>query len=83
MPAGAAGSHTVSVEYPEYTDEPIWQGSLLDSDIKLPEGMVLNPAGGYGLEACSFDQFGVDPNTGKQDREPPSAPRARRSERST
>ena len=82
--AGAAGSHTVSLEYPEYTDDPIWQGSLQDSDIKLPEGMVLNPAGGDGLEACSFDQFGVDPvdrQAGPASRR--GAPRAPRSERST
>jgi hypothetical protein len=72
--SGAAGSQRVTLAYPEYTDDPIWQGSLLDSNIKLPEGMVLNPAGGYGLEACSFEEFGVDPSTGKQDRNPPECP---------
>ena len=64
--AGAASGHRVTLEYPEYTDDPIWQANLKDADIALPEGMVLNPAGGYGLDNCSFEQFGVDPATGKQ-----------------
>ena len=73
--AGSAGSHTVTLQYPEYADADTWQANLLHSDIKLPEGMVLNPAGGYGLEACTFEQFGVDETSGKQlDRAPPSCP---------
>ncbi len=64
--SGAAGSNTVTLEYPDYADADIWQANLKDANITLPEGMVLNPAGGYGLEACSFTQFGVDPTTGKQ-----------------
>ena len=73
--SGAAGSHRVTLEYPNYTDADIWQANLKDADITLPEGMVLNPAGGYGLEACSFDQFGVSPTTGKQlDKSPSKCP---------
>ena len=64
--AGLAGSYQVSLAYPNYTDAPIWQSNLKDADITLPEGMSLSPGGGVGLEACTFDQFGVDPTTGKQ-----------------
>ncbi len=73
--SGAAGAHQVTLEYPEYTDADIWQANLKNADITLPEGMVLNPAGGSGLEACSFAQFGVDPDTGKQlDKAAPACP---------
>lgn len=73
--AGAASGHRVTLQYPEYADDPIWQSQLKDVDLNLPEGMVLNPAGGKGLEACSFEDFGVDPETNKQlDKLPPTCP---------
>jgi hypothetical protein len=73
--AGAASAHRVTIQYPEYADDPIWQSQLKDVDLNLPEGMVLNPAGGQGLEACSFEDFGVDPDTNKQlDRLPDTCP---------
>jgi hypothetical protein len=73
--AGAPGSHRVTLQYPEYTDDDIWQANLKNADITLPAGMVLNPAGGDGLEACSFEDFGVDPDTGKQlTKEPATCP---------
>jgi hypothetical protein len=70
--AGLAGSHQVSLAYPEYADAPIWQSNLKDADITLPEGLNLSAGGGNGLEACSFDQFGVNAATGKQENNDPA-----------
>ena len=49
---------SVALEYPEYSNDPIWQAQLKDADVTLPEGVVLGPAGGIGLEQCSNEQFG-------------------------
>jgi hypothetical protein len=59
--AGAGGAQKVSITYPDYTDAPIWQSALRDADVTLPSGMTLSPGGGVGLEACSFEEFGVSP----------------------
>jgi hypothetical protein len=77
-PAGLPGTHRVTLEYPGapdyYEDDPIWQSNLRNATINLPKGMVLNPAGGYGLEQCTFEQFGVN-SAGKQiSKDPPSCP---------
>jgi hypothetical protein len=75
-PASLPGAHRVTLEYPPYEDAKIWQANLRNASIKLPKGMVLNPAGGYGLEQCTFDQFGVN-SAGKQiSKDPPTCPEA-------
>ena len=64
--AGVASGQRVSIEYPEYEDDPIWQSALRDADITLPEGMTVAPEAGLGLHRCSAEQFGVDSATGRQ-----------------
>jgi hypothetical protein len=44
----------------DFADDQIWESALRNADVTLPEGMTLSPGGGKGLEACSFEQFGVD-----------------------
>jgi len=50
----------------DYGDDPIWQSALRNANVTLPPGMTLSPGGGNGLDGCDFEQFGVDPTTGKQ-----------------
>ncbi|MGH2979518.1 MAG: hypothetical protein ACRDLQ_07760 [Solirubrobacterales bacterium] len=72
---GASGRQTISIDYPDYASDAIWQAQLKDADTNLPPGMGLAPGGGVGLRECSFGQFGVDPATNKQlDNEPVSCP---------
>jgi hypothetical protein len=56
---GASNRQTISIDYPDYQDDPIWQAQLKYADTVLPEGMGLAPGGGNGLRACSYEQFGV------------------------
>ena len=56
---GASDRQTISLDYPDYADDPIWQSQLKDADTNLPPGMGLAPGGGVGLKECSYDQFGV------------------------
>ena len=56
---GASDRQTISLDYPDYADDPIWQSQLKDIDTNLPPGMGLAPGGGVGLKECSYDQFGV------------------------
>jgi hypothetical protein len=69
----AGGAQKVSITYPTYTDAPIWQSALRNADVTLPSGMTLSPGGGNGLAACTFDEFGVSPTTGKQLNNDPDA----------
>ncbi len=57
--AGAPTGMAVKLDYGEYADDPIWQAQLKDADVTLPQGVSLSPAGGVGLEQCTFDQFGM------------------------
>ncbi len=66
QPAGTPVQNDVTLEYPQFADADIWQGAVKDVDLTLPEGLALNAGGGYGLQACSFEQYGVDPTTLKQ-----------------
>ena len=52
---GASDRQTISLDYDDYVDDPIWQAQLKDADITLPPGMGLAPGGGVGLQDCSFD----------------------------
>jgi hypothetical protein len=64
--AGNAVAQTVAIDYGhDYADDAIWPSALRDADVRLPKGITLSPGGGEGLEACSFDQFGVN-SAGKQ-----------------
>ena len=56
---GASDKQTISLDYPDYPDDPIWQSQLKDTDTNLPAGMGLAPGGGVGLRECSYEQFGV------------------------
>ena len=56
---GASDKQTISLDYPDYPDDPIWQSQLKDIDTNLPPGMGLAPGGGVGLRECSYEQFGV------------------------
>ena len=38
--------------------------------VTLPEGLVLNPASGNGLEGCDSAEVGIDPDTGSGRRQP-------------
>jgi hypothetical protein len=60
--AGAPTGMTVELKYPDYANAPIWQSQLKDADVTLPEGVVLGPAGGTGLEQCTEAQFGQGSN---------------------
>jgi hypothetical protein len=46
--------------------------------VKLPPGLVINPAGGNGLVGCSSAQIGIDPGTGEPDGNQPTCPDASR-----
>ncbi len=86
--AGKASAQRVAIDYcafghspgtcvngHDYADDPIWQAALRNADVTLPKGLTLSPGGGVGLQACTFDEFGVDPSTGKQlTNEPPTCP---------
>ena len=65
-PGRSRGSPPGDAQYPEYEDDTIWQANLKDARITLPEGLRLSPGGGVGLEACTFEEFGVDPSPDKQ-----------------
>jgi hypothetical protein len=56
---GASDRQTISIDYPDYADDPIWQGQLKDADTILPQGMGLAPGGGNDLRSCSYEEFGV------------------------
>jgi hypothetical protein len=56
--AGAPSGYSVEIAYPNYATAPIWQSQLKDAEVTLPDGVSLAPAGGAGLEACDFDEFG-------------------------
>jgi hypothetical protein len=73
---GASNRQTISLDYPDYANDAIWQGQLKDADTILPEGMGLAPGGGVGLRECSFAEFGVSPNPGHKqlDNEPDACP---------
>ena len=73
---GASDRQTVSLDYPDYADDPIWQAQLKDADTTLPPGMGLAPGGGVGLQECSYEQFGVSTT-----RPPSSSTTTRRSAR--
>ena len=71
----ARAAHRVSLEYPPYVDAPIWQSNLKDADITLPEGLMLAPAGGYGLEACTFGAVrGGHARASRLSKDPPTCP---------
>jgi hypothetical protein len=73
--AGIAGSQQVTIDYGHnYADETIWQAALRKADVTLPDGMALSPGGGNGLEACSFDQFGVNAAGHQVNDDAPSCP---------
>jgi hypothetical protein len=42
--------------------------------VKLPSGLVLNPAGANGLEGCTPSEIGVDPSTGEPNASQPACP---------
>ena len=69
---GASDRQTVTIEYPPYDENPVWQAALKDADVTLPTGMGLAPGGGEGLQVCTFAQFGVNPATGKQETDDPA-----------
>jgi hypothetical protein len=71
---GQPSAEKVTISYPDYANDPIWQSALRNADVALPEGMTLSPGGGVGLEACSFDQFGVDSAGHQVNDDPPTCP---------
>lgn len=60
---GASARQTISLDYEDYADAPIWHSQLKDADTNLPPGMGLAPGGGVGLKECSYEQFGVSQPT--------------------
>ena len=58
---GASSRQTVSIDYPDYADAPIWQAAVKDADITLPEGMQLVGNSGWNRGSCTYAQFGLDP----------------------
>jgi Ca2+-binding RTX toxin-like protein len=58
--AGARSGYRVSVEYPEYADDPIWRASVRGMDIAFPEGIALAPNVGADLHSCTLERFGVN-----------------------
>ena len=63
---GVSSPQTVSIDYPDYAEDPIWQAAVKDADITLPEGMQLADDSGWNRGSCTYAQFGLDPATGKQ-----------------
>jgi hypothetical protein len=49
----------VTIQYPDYENDNLWQAALKDADVTLPDGVTLAPGGGIGLEECTADQFGL------------------------
>ena len=53
---------TISLDYDDYADAPIWHAQLKDADTNLPPGMGLAPGGGVGLQGVlATSSFGVSP----------------------
>ena len=72
--AGSPSGQTVTIQYPPYANDEIWQSHLRDADVTLPDGISLSPGGGVGLEGCSAAQFGVDLAGNRQNNEPVTCP---------
>lgn len=49
---------TITVTAPQGESGEISPSTMQKAEVTLPEGMTLNPAAAYGLEACTDKQFG-------------------------
>jgi hypothetical protein len=77
--ADAPSGLDVDLKVPQNEDfNTLATSHLKKAVVKLPEGLVINPAGANGLDSCSSTEIGIDPGTGVPDGVAPSCPEASR-----